>query len=81
MEHRFLDSTYNALHNVTEGEEDNEQAPEENDDYYEDEEDDIDFRAHHRYHSQYFDKPKKVVFESFDFTVSESLMWRRVSIA
>jgi hypothetical protein len=71
------DSAYNALQNVAEGEEDNEHPFKENDDeYYDEEKDDIDFRVH-RQRSAYHDKPK-MVFESFDFTVSESIMWRKV---
>jgi hypothetical protein len=47
-----------------------------NDEENDEEKDDIDFRVH-RQRSAYHDKPK-MVFESFDFTVSESIMWRKV---
>jgi transposase len=69
------DSAYNALQNMPEREADSEHPSKENDDYYDEEKDETDFRVH-RQRFQYHDKPK---FESFDFTVSESIMWRKVS--
>jgi hypothetical protein len=69
-------ATYNVLHNIDEGDENNEDTNEPEEFYDEDELDELEYKkAHHKRKAD----PIKDQFESLDFTDAESMMWRKVS--